>query len=111
MTTVPVQGHATCEDCNRVMSPNVGCTATHVSKGPDAPLVQRIRCGEGDDWGGPICHDCNAGTGQIHHAGCDVERCPECGSQMLMCLGEPSAEEIELFGSAGCGWTHLAVVK
>lgn len=93
--------YATCEDCNQTMNPGGGCTYTHV-RTETGDLVQRIRCGEGADWGAPICHDCNAGDGQFHHAGCDVERCPQCGSQMLMCLGEPDA-----FG--GCGWTHITV--
>ncbi|HSE44251.1 MAG TPA: hypothetical protein VLA89_02870 [Gemmatimonadales bacterium] len=97
--------HATCDDCHRVMNPGVGCTLTHVSLGEDAQPVKRIFCGEGDDWGadcvGGVCHDCNAGPGQPHHAGCDIERCPKCGGQMLGCLGPPDEE----FG--GCGWLYL----
>lgn len=31
------------------------------------------------------CHDCNAIHGQIHHPGCDVERCPRCHGQMISC--------------------------
>jgi hypothetical protein len=34
------------------------------------------------------CHDCGAtlkkGEG-CHHWGCDMERCPRCGNQLLMC--------------------------
>jgi hypothetical protein len=90
--------HATCEDCGRAMDPGVGCVLTHVRTDDGEPVL-RIRVGEGDDWGAPICHDCNAATGQLHHMGCDVERCPKCGGQMLMCIGEPDE-----FG--GCGWTY-----
>lgn len=121
MTYVPSTGFATCEDCHQEMKIGSGCTVTHVSKGENAPLVKRIFYGEeSDDWGageGRPCHDCNAGAGKPHHAGCDVERCPECGHQMLMCLGSDPAEaefaqELStLMGGTPCGWTHLAVVK
>lgn len=95
---------ATCEDCGRAMDPNVGCTLTHVSKTKSGKSVKRVFYGEeADDWGAGErpCHDCNAGAGQPHHAGCDVERCPSCGNQMLQCLGPPDE-----FG--GCGWLYLA---
>jgi hypothetical protein len=96
--------HATCQDCDRVMNPGTGCTITHVAKSKHGPLVKRVFYGEeADDWGageGRPCHDCNAGPGTPHHAGCDVERCAECGNQMLGCLGPPDE-----FG--GCGWLYL----
>lgn len=48
----------------------------------------RVRFGEeADDWGsehGP-CHDCVAIKGEFHVAGCDVERCPNCGGQVISC--------------------------
>lgn len=31
------------------------------------------------------CHDCGAKPGQLHDLGCDTERCPLCGGQMLQC--------------------------
>jgi len=31
------------------------------------------------------CHDCNAKEGQYHELGCDMERCPFCGGQLISC--------------------------
>jgi hypothetical protein len=39
-----------------------------------------------------VCHDCGAMPGEYHQRGCDVERCPRCGGQMLTCLACGCAE-------------------
>jgi hypothetical protein len=31
------------------------------------------------------CHDCNIMRGGKHHPGCDMERCPKCGGQLISC--------------------------
>ena len=31
------------------------------------------------------CHDCGIVNGQTHHYGCDMERCPVCGGQLISC--------------------------
>jgi hypothetical protein len=31
------------------------------------------------------CHDCGAIEGQLHQRGCDMERCPFCGGQLISC--------------------------
>jgi hypothetical protein len=32
-----------------------------------------------------ICHDCGVMEGQLHLPGCDMERCPFCGHQLISC--------------------------
>ncbi len=31
------------------------------------------------------CHDCGAKEGQLHQLGCDMEKCPFCGGQLISC--------------------------
>lgn len=31
------------------------------------------------------CHDCGVEEGEIHKYGCDMERCPFCGGQLITC--------------------------
>jgi hypothetical protein len=102
------------------MDPGTGCLYTHVAKGEGKENVKRVFVGEGDDFGGrPMllggklevlaCHDCNAGVGKPHHPGCDAERCPECGCQMLGCWGGPDDDELtEIQGYPPCGWVVLS---
>lgn len=34
---------------------------------------------------GEPCDDCRVVKGQIHVLGCDTERCPACGGQLISC--------------------------
>lgn len=53
---------------------------------PDGEAIKAI------PWKGELaCHDCGAICGQYHEDGCDMERCPRCGNQLISC---------------GCMWTE-----
>ena len=80
---------AVCRHCNRDMLTADGCIKV--------PIIHKskeytpIRYGDEAWWGETgntptdRCHDCNAMIGQYHHPGCDMERCPVCGGQLISC--------------------------
>jgi hypothetical protein len=75
---------AICTLCNQEMLDAASCV--------DEPLAlvdgdyAHIRFGdEGPDWGGGRCGDCEVLPGGIHHPGCEFEKCPRCGGQLIGC--------------------------
>jgi hypothetical protein len=45
------------------------------------------------------CPDCGAPPGDMHLAGCDVERCPYCGGQAVQCdCGAPPDDRLAWTG-------------
>ena len=55
------------------------CTGSTV-KFPDGVVMDAI------PYDGPgSCHDCSVRAGGRHHPGCDMERCPRCGGQLIAC--------------------------
>jgi len=74
---------ATCEYCGRKMSK--GCKKHwYIIDGKE---YEAIKYGDPEeDLPADVpetCHDCGAHIGEYHHPGCDMERCPKCGGQMI----------------------------
>ncbi len=93
---ITAEGGATCEYCNQKMLKADGCTFTHFEC--DGKLYQRRKHGEEghaipDDF---RCRDCGAKAGHYHHFGCDFERCPVCGLQLISC---------------DCNITHMHIIE
>ncbi len=76
---------AVCDYCGLEMTDADGCS--------DRPLkiegrsYQPVRHGREPGMKGVRnrCHDCYVLPGQVHHHGCDMERCPACGDQSIGC--------------------------
>jgi hypothetical protein len=66
---------AICQSCKQEMAERVGCTLTHYdySTRPRLPNLDIPNC------------DCGCPPGTLHHPGCDMEKCAECGGQSISC--------------------------
>ncbi len=71
-----------CSDCEKEMTIADSCTFRYII---DADGTYYERDTYHFDEPGRRCHDCGIKHGNIHHWGCDVERCPKCGLQLLGC--------------------------
>ena len=72
---------AICNDCKQDMLKATGCIYTEISK--DGKIYKRDTYHFNEESG--RCNDCGAEHGKVHHFGCDVERCPKCGHQLISC--------------------------
>ena len=78
---------AVCGVCGREMLEADGCIGEYVRI--DGKRYKRIYMGGNGDFYENAeegrCGDCGAKPGFLHHWGCDCERCPKCGMQMIAC--------------------------
>lgn len=104
---MPKQTYVKCRACKETMRPGlVTCTAnTHVDFPRGIKQMETLPVSEEK-----VCHDCGVKEGGKHHPGCDMERCPKCKGQLIMCghldseedRADASEEDIAILKANGC---------
>ena len=72
-----------CSLCNQEMSIVDTCVLNLQIKFPDGSELPSSTEHFNEESG--RCHDCHIKHGGHHHPGCDVERCPKFGGQLISC--------------------------
>lgn len=86
---------AVCSWCEGEMTDVGSCSVSELHRSGVA--VPMIRFGDGRRRSGRArCGDCGVRRGGFHHLGCDVQRCPICGGQLLSCWCRFDEDEEDL---------------
>ena len=77
---------AVCDWCHLEMTDatTVDCPDNRTVNYPDGTTLPAVPY-QPDDYMSQRCHDCGIDSGGYHHPGCDMERCPRCGGQLISC--------------------------
>lgn len=77
---------AICDWCYLEMTDpaTVDCPDNRTVEYPDGVTLPAVPYDPGD-FGNERCHDCYVVRSGYHHPGCDMERCPRCGGQLISC--------------------------
>jgi len=75
---------AKCQDCEKEMIGAKSCSLKLRCIKIDGEIYPRNT--DGFDFN-DTCHDCGIENrvGNLHHFGCDMEKCPKCGEQLISC--------------------------
>lgn len=76
---------AICDYCNQEMLSADGCTDARIVINGWAYAPIRYGSESGLRRVKHRCGDCGVLPGQVHHHGCDIERCPACEEQSISC--------------------------
>lgn len=74
-----------CQWCQQDMTAESAATCSQTVQYPDGETLAPIPYAAYEDMPTMRCHDCNVAPGGLHHPGCDDERCPRCGGQLIGC--------------------------
>lgn len=69
-----------CNICDKEMEQGGACSGALIEFPDGQKLAPLVYVGPGHN-----CHDCGVRVLQPHHSGCDMERCPRCGGQLISC--------------------------